>query len=88
MELTHQMQAEIETIRIRTMQIHDEVLLPLRREMLRCRGISTESMKYGNAIIEEMNTYKVRLENILCETDIKERVRSKAADDGSKVADV
>ena len=41
-------------------------------EVLKC-GISSEDKDIFRSIMEELNPYKVRLENILCETDIKEQ---------------
>ena len=35
---------------------------------------NSETRRKINDIIEQLNPFKVRLENILCETDIKERV--------------
>ena len=65
MQLTTQMQAEIEIIRKRLDHI-DDILdndLP-------------QALQESSGFISEMTTYKVRLENILCDTDIKEQVHS------------
>ena len=65
--LTTQMRDELETIRLRFVRITQEFsdFERLSRTSIDCRG-------KADSIINELNTYKVRLENILCETDHKE----------------
>ena len=65
MQLTTQMHAEIEIIRKRLDHIDGILDNNLLEAMMKCSGF-----------ISEMTPYKVRLENILCETDIKEQVHS------------
>ena len=72
MRLTPQMQAEIETMRARRVFLIDQVWVPLEKEMIR-RGWFPKDLDTIKAIIAELKPYKVRLENILCETDIKEQ---------------
>ena len=76
MQLTTQMQAEVETIGTRVKLINDQIWMPLRTELTKHSTFSTEDADIGQEIVAELNPYKVRLENILCETDIKEHVRS------------
>ena len=85
MQLTTQMLAEIESIQTRVECIEDEiqpVLYEAVRDSYNCEaslgnepGIKTRDRK-SRASIAELNPYKVRLENILCETDIKEQAHS------------
>ena len=65
--LTTQMRDELETIRLRFVGITQEFsdFESFCRTSMDGRGKS-------DSIINELNTYKVRLENILCETDNKE----------------
>ena len=76
MELTPQMYAEVGTIEDRVEHISDRVWNPLEEEWMRCCRMTDEDVNIMNAIIAELNPYKVRLENILCETDMKEQVQS------------
>ena len=73
MKLTNEMRAEVETIQTRFNQINDEFVVPVQREIMRVGSVFVETIEIGNAIIGELNIYKVRLENILCDTDIKEQ---------------
>ena len=73
MQLTTQMKAEIETIGVRVHHIITEVWTPLESDMARRGKILPEYEKICHEVIEELNPYKVRLENILCETDKKEQ---------------
>ena len=69
MRLTTQMRAEIETIGTRFAQIRLQELSQFERF---CSVRSSFGRGKIDSIINELNTYKVRLENILCETDNKE----------------
>ena len=69
MRLTTQMKAELDTFRTRAGQINQEVCPFLDGR----RNITFETNELFDASIQEMNTYKVRLENLLCETDKKEQ---------------
>ena len=69
MRLTAQMQAEVERIRTRLDLTFNQVWLPQPSS-----PIPDEDTVH--ATIAELNPYKIRLENILCETDIKEQARS------------
>ena len=62
MRLTTQMRAEMETIGTRLDQIRAQ-------ELSHLKGCST----LADSIINELFTYKVGLENFLCETDNKEQ---------------
>ena len=70
MKLTAQLHAEVEAIMTRYDQMNLEFQTK-RMEVLRKRGISSEDKDIFRSIMEELNPYKVRLENILCETDVK-----------------
>ena len=80
MQLTTQMQAEVETIGTRVQLINDQIWIPLRTELMKHSTFTPEDEVIGHEIIAELNPYKVRLENILCETDKKEHVRSNYSD--------
>ena len=76
MQLTDQMLAEIGTIQTRVNHIAMEIVKPMLIEVaLGNEGIETRDRK-SRAMIAELNLYKVRLENILCETDVKEQAHS------------
>jgi len=83
MQLTTQMIAEAQTIETRVRKLIDEVWHPMEKEMSRAIATpeqATEAWAKANetavTVIAELNPYKIRLENILCETDIKEQARS------------
>ena len=74
MRLTTQMIAEIENIRNRVDHINqfiEEEILEPEDDIAVLNVIQTNP-----GFIAELKPYKVRLENILCETDIKEQVHS------------
>ena len=73
MHLTDQMLAEIETIRSRVDFITSQVMVPLEAEMMRRGVYMKKDEDIARATIAEMSPFKVRLENILCETDCKEQ---------------
>jgi len=68
MQLTAQMKAEIETMRIILRVQH--IVSPM---ISIHKAISLEIKEIFDSSIQESSTYKVRLENLLCETDIKEQ---------------
>ena len=72
MKLTAQLQAEMETIKTRCVEIHME-LVSTNMEVTANYRISSENKENYRKIMEELIPYKVRLENILCETDKKEQ---------------
>ena len=74
MKLTTQMRAEIETIRKRVLQIDASIYKSFMEPVTEIAAINIK--QYFPGIIEELNPYKVRLENILCLTDIKEQAHS------------
>ena len=74
MQLTNQMLAEIETIRTRVGQVYKTFVIPMEFEASQPKP-SFEILA-RHVIIAELNPCKVRLENILCETDIKEQAHS------------
>ena len=83
MQLTTQMIAEAQTIETRVRNLIEEVWHPMEKELSRAIATpeqASESWAKAEdtavAIIAELNPYKIRLENILCETDIKEQARS------------
>ena len=70
-KLTAQLRAEMEAIQARcdqlSMQYNTNKKEILRKRLL----ISSEDKEIFHSIMQELNPYKVRLENILCETDVK-----------------
>ena len=72
-KLTAQLRAEMEAIDARLVQVKKECQRNLN-EIARnqCR-VYDENKEFYRLLIKELNSYKVRLENILCETDIKEQ---------------
>ena len=70
MKLSAHLLAELLAIETRFNQI-DMEFQTKKMEVLRKRGIFSEDQDIFRSIMEELNPYKVRLENILCETDIK-----------------
>ena len=73
MQLTTQMLAEVEAINTQASHIADEIVnLGRNRTKLGIETLGRRSCTF----IAELNPYKVRLENILCETDVKEHVHS------------
>ena len=72
MKLTAQLRAEIKAIETRSVQMNMEFAINLM-EASRNRKIDPENKEICRPIMEELNPFKVRLENILCETDIKEQ---------------
>ena len=73
MKLTTQMRAEIDTTHTRVSQLAQEFWMTIRRATESLGRISSETGENMAAIIEELKTHKVRIENILCETDIQEQ---------------
>ena len=69
------MQAEINSIQTRVYRIDKEIINPMLFEAGYGLGIETRDREI-RAIIAELNPYKFRLENILCETDLKEQAHS------------
>ena len=76
MRLTTQMRVEIDTTHTRVSQLAQEFWMTIRRATERLGRISSETGGNMAAIIEELKTHKVRIENILCETDVKEQGHS------------
>ena len=79
MQLTTQMLAEIGSIQTRVYSIANEIIKPMSSAMIFEEPNKVEFEirdRKSRAIIAELNPYKVRLENILCETDRKERAHS------------
>ena len=76
MQLTTQMHAEMGTIQTRVDHISIQVWIPLETEWMRRCKMTDEDVNIINAVNAELNPYKVRLENILCETDMKEQAQS------------
>ena len=73
MELSTQMRAEVETIHNRLTEIHQNFMLPIKKETIQIGGISFRTKAIVGPIIEELIPYKVALENLLCKTDNKEQ---------------
>ena len=71
MQLSAQLRAEMEAIQARFDQLSMEYNTN-KKEILRKRFLlSSEDKEIFRSIMKELNPFKVRLENILCETDIK-----------------
>ena len=70
MQLTIQMLAEIQNIKERKTEIVETKLLPKMKQLVSQYCYPLEDY---TADLTELNNHKVRLENILCETDNKER---------------
>ena len=70
MRLTNQMQTEVIIMNDRINDINENILIPL---------INGHSYNIGGirGVPGELKTFKVRLENLLCETDVKEQVHTK-----------
>ena len=74
MQLTTQMAAEVEAISARIWFINKEHLEPMVMGFVKNGAPSKDRYKpICLANMEELNSCKVRLENILCETDEKEQ---------------
>ena len=69
MQLTTQMKAEMDTIQERA----DHIIQSLFKVCSKCFVKVSEMKEFFDASIREVTIYKVRLENLLCETDIKEQ---------------
>ena len=75
MKLTAQLRAEVNAIHARFEDLDNEVRTNAT-VMLTTFRITSELVNddaIRRLIIGELNPYKIRLENILCETDIKEQ---------------
>ena len=72
MKFTAQLHAEVKAIKTRCNQMGLEFETN-KMEVFRNRRISSENKEITRNIIKKLNPDKVRLENILCETDIKEQ---------------
>ena len=70
------MKAEFETIRKRVDFISKEVWIPLETKWMRLGRILPEDVNIGHVVNAEVYPFKVRLENMLCETDSKEQAHS------------
>ena len=71
MQLTDQMKAEIGIIS-RYITGLDRARSSIRSEIMSGK-LATTSQKYIIEKAKQLSTFKVRLENLLCETDLKER---------------
>ena len=76
MQLTTQMLAEIEQIETRFRHVVEEYVKPMQLVGLPPELLIEIIFRNSRFIIAELNPCKVRLENILCETDIKEQAHS------------
>ena len=73
MRLTTPMRAEVENIGREIDRITNGFFMPTKMEVQRLLGLTKETVEKNERFEKELNTYKVRLEIILCETDIKEQ---------------
>ena len=76
MQLTTQMQAELKNIQSRVDFISEEFWIPLETDLTTRIKITPEHVKTAHCVYTELHPYKVRLENMLCETDVKEQAHS------------
>ena len=76
MQLTNQMLAEIEHIQARVRHVYEKFVKPMEFEILQPEPSTEIISRNRRIIIAELNPCKVRLENILCETDRKEQAHS------------
>ena len=72
-KLTAQLRAEMEAIEARLGQVKMEILTNLNVVARNQCIVYDENKEFCRLLMKEVNSYKVRLENILCETDIKEQ---------------
>ena len=68
------MEAELQTIEDEVGPIAKDLDL-MSTVIQQCSGISFEIIENTTAIISKLIGYKTRVENILCETDIKEQAQ-------------
>ena len=76
MRLTAQMQIELKTIQSRADHIYKQILYPMTIQINQLSdptSIPHEIIENTQTIFAELNGYKTRIENILCETDRKEQ---------------
>ena len=71
MRLSDQMKIEMASIFMYVRRM-DPVRTSIRTEMVG-QGLTPEIREYVNENSKQLSSYKVRLENLLCETDLKER---------------
>ena len=76
MQLTTQMQAEMKTIRKRIDLISEQVWIPLEADVTKRVRVTFDHIQTAHVVYAELNPYKVRLENMLCDTDCKEQAHS------------
>ena len=71
MQLTDQMKAEIDGI---TKYVNEmRPLLPVLRKKILKRMLTPDNQKYIIESTKQLSTDRIRLESLLCETDLKER---------------
>ena len=76
MQLTDQMLAQIAQVQTRVDHVNEKFVKPMSFESMQPEP-SIESINRNlRVIIAELNPCKVKLENILCETDRKEQAQS------------
>ena len=76
MHLTNQMKAELGCMKehITETGYNTRYIEPLLREEIFEEGSTFKSEMFITENAKQMRTYKLRLENLLCETDLKEQV--------------
>ena len=75
MRLSTQMLAEVQEIVTQVEHIREKILLNGGNEIIGVNELWNGSLEeIRDEIIQKLRTYKVRLENLLCETDHKEQV--------------
>ena len=74
MRLSTQMLAEVQEIVTQVEHIREKILLNGGNEIIGVKLWNGSLEEIRDEIIQKLRTYKVRLENLLCETDHKEQV--------------
>ena len=71
LQLTAQMLSELGRMKARIDYFHDTVLVPIESQMATIGRLTLDLTAKIQTATAELNTFKVILENMLCETDIK-----------------
>ena len=79
LQLTAQMLSELGRMKARIDYFHDTVLVPIESQMATIGRLTLDLTAKIQTATAELNTFKVILENMLCETDIKAKSSWKVA---------
>ena len=61
-------------MKVKTEEWQQTVYVQIQSQLTSLGGVTPDLLQKTKAVTAELNTYKVSLENMLCETDIKEQV--------------